>query len=353
MRCPSTIRMSCVRMATVLLLCLLNAGPARSGELLAFPSVTGVIRDAGDDIRNEEEIDPGLDIFMSVDRAPLQLLAEFFVNRDERELERLQIGVTHAEFYKTWIGRFHTPISYWNTAYHHGVYMQPSITRPGISEYEDALGVMPMHTFGILMEGSTELTTTQMSYDLALGFGPVLKEILEPVDVLAPDERGKLGVSAKLGLHPLNSDMNETGIFAGYIETPIKQRPYSLTRQLVAGAYFNNESERWRFVGEVTFMRNDLKSPQGISRTTFGNGYVQGEYKAFPQWTGYGRVEETCNTRSPYLNMFPGFVRARTLIGARWEPFRNQAIKFELASSERRDDHRSNELAMQWSMVFP
>ena len=353
MRCLLWFPVRSLWRGAVLLLCLGSMWTAGAAELLAFPSVTSVIRNTGDDGPGKQEIEPALDIFFSLEQASIQLLAEFFVNPHEREVERLQIGIAPAASYKIWIGRFHTPLSYWNTAYHHGHYMQSSITRPGISEYEDEQGVIPMHTTGLLLDGWAELTNSRVSYELALGFGPVLKKALEPVNVLKLKERGKLSITVKLGLQPLNSEVNELGIFAGSIETPIEDRSYTQAKQIVAGVYANQEWEQWRVVGEMTFMRNRLASPQSVSHSTFGNIYVQGEYKIAHDWTGYGRLEETSNTQNPYLNIFPGFIRSRALIGARWEPFNNHAVKFELASSESQDNHRSKEFGMQWSMVFP
>lgn len=340
-------------MVAMFIACLIGTKPVWAGELLLFPSVTGVMRSASNDSHKKSEIEPGVDIFLTMERAPIQLLAEFFVNPDERELERLQIGIAPSSNYKIWVGRFHTPISYWNMAYHHGSYMQTSITRPGIAEYEDEQGVMPMHTTGFLLDGLAPFTKNQLNYSVALGFGPVLKESLEPVNIFKPKERGKLSITAKLGLQPLSSEVNETGIFAGYIKTPIESQSYSQTNQLVTGLYSNTEWGPWRLVGEITQIRFSLESVQGDSREHLVNAYLQGEFKTSHQWTGYARLEESNNAHTPYLDMFPGFIAKRTLIGARWEPLQNHAIKFELASSERQDNYHSNQFGMQWSMVFP
>src|SRR6266702_1772959 len=46
------------------------------------------------------------------------------------DVERLQIGYTFSDYATVWLGRFHTPYGYWNTAFHHGAQLQTSILRP-------------------------------------------------------------------------------------------------------------------------------------------------------------------------------------------------------------------------------
>jgi hypothetical protein len=47
------------------------------------------------------------------------------------------------------MGRTHTSFGYWNNAYHHGRWLQPSIDRPRWVAFEDAAGMLPVHWVGI------------------------------------------------------------------------------------------------------------------------------------------------------------------------------------------------------------
>ena len=49
------------------------------------------------------------------------------------------------------IGRIHTPVSIWNSTYHHGQYLQTSITRPIIVEY--ATRFSPIHSLAVEFSG--------------------------------------------------------------------------------------------------------------------------------------------------------------------------------------------------------
>jgi hypothetical protein len=71
--------------------------------------------------------------------------AEFVV-----DLERIQIGYVASDAFKLSAGRFHSPIGYWNTAYHHGSFLQTTIERPLFLRFEDGGGVLPVHSIGVL-----------------------------------------------------------------------------------------------------------------------------------------------------------------------------------------------------------
>ena len=39
------------------------------------------------------------------------------------EVERMSIRFDHSDKFKASFGRYHTPINYWNTAFHHGQWL--------------------------------------------------------------------------------------------------------------------------------------------------------------------------------------------------------------------------------------
>jgi hypothetical protein len=46
-------------------------------------------------------------------------------------------------------GRVHIELGYWNVAYHHGKYLQPTLQRPTWIAFEDQGGVLPIHFVGV------------------------------------------------------------------------------------------------------------------------------------------------------------------------------------------------------------
>src|SRR5258708_1115258 len=51
------------------------------------------------------------------------------------ELERLIIRYDLTDYLKVSFWRYHAPINYWNTAYHHGAWLQTGISRPEMTQF--------------------------------------------------------------------------------------------------------------------------------------------------------------------------------------------------------------------------
>ena len=88
------------------------------------------------------------------------------------DMERLQVGYVANDALTVWVGRFHTPYGYWNTAFHHGPQIQTSIQRPKFLAFEDTYGLMPAHTVGLWGSGRTGLGDGHFTYDLTVGNSP-------------------------------------------------------------------------------------------------------------------------------------------------------------------------------------
>ena len=68
------------------------------------------------------------------------------------EVERAILRYDFADALKLSAGRYHTPVSYWNTAYHHGLWLQTSVARPEIIRIGGSF--LPVHFVGALLEGT-------------------------------------------------------------------------------------------------------------------------------------------------------------------------------------------------------
>ena len=51
------------------------------------------------------------------------------------EIERAQVQYDFADALRISAGRFHTPVGYWNTAFHHGSWLQTSVARPEMIKF--------------------------------------------------------------------------------------------------------------------------------------------------------------------------------------------------------------------------
>ena len=343
------------RIAVSLCYCFISfcAPSSHAAEFILFPSLGGTAQSSDTPGLKRYELNPELDLFYTASHNNIKLLTEYSATRDSREMERLLLGWTPDSENTLWFGRYHIPLGYWATEFHHGAFLQTSITPPSIA-FDDEGGPFPTHPSGLLLEGTRYPGRASINYGLGLGIGPVLGEQLEPLDILRPaGQKGKLVVSAKISYLPEAEGRSEIGVFAGHSLIPVMDRPVAEVAQNLAGLFFNQEMDRTRLFGEAFLARNRLDGMDSSRSGTFVSAYVQGEYKVHPAWTLFGRVENTFGAGGdPYLDLLPKFVNRRLLAGARYEIAADQAVKVELSRNRRQDGIRFSQLGIQWSMVF-
>ena len=85
------------------------------------------------------------------------------------EVERLIVRYDLNDYFKISFGRYHTPINYWNTAYHHGQWLQTTASRPEMTQFGG--GFIPVHFIGTLVEGSASAGGLNLNYNVGLGNG--------------------------------------------------------------------------------------------------------------------------------------------------------------------------------------
>ena len=85
------------------------------------------------------------------------------------EVERTIVRFEHNDYLKMSFGRYHTPINYWNTAYHHGQWLQTSVSRPEMTQFGGRF--IPVHFVGGLLEGSLPAAGLNLNYNVGVGNG--------------------------------------------------------------------------------------------------------------------------------------------------------------------------------------
>ncbi len=90
-------------------------------------------------------------------------------NSYDVSLERSIIRYDYNDYFKLSFGKYHTPISYWNTAFHHGAWLQTTISRPQMVKFGGT--DIPIHFVGLQAEGNIPSGKLGLGYNLGLGNG--------------------------------------------------------------------------------------------------------------------------------------------------------------------------------------
>ena len=326
----------------------------QAADFLLFPSFGGVAQSNPEPGTNRYVLYPELDLFYTANSDDIKFLGEYAATRDGREMERLLLGWAPNNENTLWFGRYHIPLGYWATEFHHGAFLQTSITPPAIA-FDDEGGPFPTHPSGLFLEGVHYSKQASINYGLGLGIGPVLEEQqLTPLNILDPaGQKGKLVASARLSYRPEAETPNEIGVFAAHSIIPVIYLPVTEVTQNLTGLYFNQGTAHSRLFGELYLAGNQLDGAASARTSSFASAYIQEEYKIYSAWTLFGRIENTFGANGdPYLNLLPQFINRRVLGGARYEINANQAAKFELSQNRQQDGIHFSQLAIQWSMVI-
>jgi len=262
------------------------------------------------------------------------------------DLERFEIGYTINDLWNVWAGRFHTPFGEWNTAYHHGHYIQTSVDRPRFIAFEDQGGILPSHTTGVMDSGTFRVNGgDRISYDFFLGNGSRIIPASDGNTIginlgnqleFNPkgDDNGSMafggrasylfGNTLTLGVHALSETVNTyDGSNVVLNSTKVK----------FFGGYYFLESNNWESIGEYYKFRNqDVTGPQGDTGThNSWAGFAQLSYTFDNIWTPYVRTEKAALDQTDYYfsSQDSGRSYTRNVAGLRWDFNKSAALKFE------------------------
>jgi Phosphate-selective porin O and P len=90
-------------------------------------------------------------------------------NSYDLSVERTIIRYDYNDYFKLSFGKYHTPIGYWNAEFHHGAWLQTTISRPEMVKFGGTF--IPTHFVGIQAEGNIPSGGLGLGYNVGLGNG--------------------------------------------------------------------------------------------------------------------------------------------------------------------------------------
>ena len=333
--------------------------PPSRGEVLLFASAEGFKLDGSDTLDDSPDGVLTADVLASWTAGRFRVMGELFLTTEEQDLERLQFGWEIVPETQLWLGRFHQPGSFWNTRQHHGQYLQTSVTRPAIENWEDDSGVLPQHVEGALLESRLSLSQSRgLMISASAGIGPMFRDgLLEPNEVFDPrsDHRGA-SYGLQVAFLPDYSDNDGIGLVASHSEVMFGDsvRPYGAAHidLDVAGIFFDFARGPWRATSTTYWIRSAFVETSGGPDDSFVSGYFQLQRRIGERFTVLGRVEASSGAdRSAYVALFDDFVEQRNVVDLRWDFAKLHALTIELADTNTlHDGYR--EYRLQWSAAL-
>jgi len=259
------------------------------------------------------------------------------------EVERSFVRYDHNDFFKVSVGRFHTQIGYWNTAFHHGLWLQTTVGRPDQIRFGTTF--VPVHFVGAQVEGKIPSGDAGLGYSAAVGNGR--SEILSRAG-----DNGDLNPNrawiAQLMARPTHLYGLEVGSSV-YHDVLSNSSGLEFKEWIVSG-YGALTRETPELIGEVILVRHEDMAGVDFDSYSF---YVQGAYRlpgAASMFKPYARYEQM-----DIADAEPVFTLSDEQVvigGLRMDVAELVAIKVEYRNQLRTGPGRSNTLLVQTSLTF-
>jgi hypothetical protein len=200
-------------------------------------------------------------------------------------VERSFVRFDYNDYFKISFGKFHTPIGYWNTAFHHGAWLQTTIIRPDMIKFGGTF--TPVHIVGAQAEGSIPSGGLGLSYSVALGNGRGAN-FSKAGD--SGDVNNNRAWLAKLSSQPFHLSGLELG--GSYYRDELTPKPGANFREWIAGGYVAWTRGRPELLAEYENVHHaSLQTSQTFNTTGY---YAQVAYRLPWQenkWKPYYRFE--------------------------------------------------------------
>jgi hypothetical protein len=258
------------------------------------------------------------------------------------DVERVIAQYALAEHFRIDAGKVHTPLGYWNNAYHHGLVMQPTIARPQVVQFEDDGGPLPIHTVGVQLSGR-DLSSAHLGFDLLLG-NPLGNR---------PVSDARNGATAVAGaVHAQLTPALRVGV-SGYrdrlvsgSETPSGDPLAVPLTQTIGGGFLAYFGQR----AEGVIEGHDIVDRSAGTTASSPNWFAYAGARVAERVVPYVMHEDVrLADDDPY---FTSDRFRRETLGVRYEQSAAAVLKLELHSLDRRGTDRATDAALQLALAF-
>ena len=317
-------------------------------DLRGFSDFSYTLHSEGDDSENAFFLG-AVDLFISSQVSnKLTFISEmvFEIEVDENEiefeLERVNLGYWFSDGISVRAGRIHTPMGYWNEAFHHGSWLQSSIERPLIYRFEDDGGILPIHSVGIDFFGTKVLDRFDFTYNLGIvnGRGRTKEEVQVGKDF---NDSKAFNVLIRVRPHFIEGFSIGAYLYLDEIPSSLKMD------EQILGGHITYLSRGIELLGEVFSIIHEVETSR-VEYKTLGY-YVQGAYQV-DQFTPYYRLDILdIDPDDPYFS--PSNEKSQThTLGIRWDLLAWNAIRGEYAVTHYRDQADETLFVINTSFTF-
>ncbi|HEY1676318.1 MAG TPA: hypothetical protein VGG04_01300 [Candidatus Sulfotelmatobacter sp.] len=279
-------------------------------------------------------------------------------NSIEADVERLFLQYRQSDYFAASIGRFHTAIGYYNTAFNKGEFLETTTDRPFIYAFDDQGGVLPMQDVGVSVTGKVPSGKLDLNYIVEVSNGRGWGVDAEPAQN-SQDANTSKAINGGLFIRPEKFSGLQLGFSLRHDNLTI---PAPAVHETIATAYAVYVNSKYEILNEAILVRHT----EPVAGSVFNTSAFYSQFsRAFGKFRPYFRYQyfnapgndpvylfAGPNAYSPLtVTTFAGRINGPTA-GVRWDFTEHSALKLQYDRFDQRDLDTENGLTSQIAFTF-
>jgi hypothetical protein len=186
-------------------------------------------------------------------------------NTFSAHLERLMLTYSPSDLISASVGRYHTGIGYYNTAYHHGTWFQTATGRPLMYNIDGDIGVIPIHTLGVSATGAIPSGSLGLHYLAEFGSGRAGQASAAGVTQPALNDNNTPSMNGALWIRPDGIDGLQLGVSVYRDRLTLADTSKVPNDETITAAHVVYKTDVLELMTEGMLMRHDPRGPAPAS----------------------------------------------------------------------------------------
>ncbi len=208
----------------------------------------------------------------------------------ETDVERLLLKYDLNDHLKMSFGRFHTATSYYNTVFHHGLWLQTAADRPLAVEFSDHGGLLPSQAVGVSLTGSVPSGKLGLHYSFEYGSASTTRPFINAPD--AGEVREHNGNEVTAGLFAKPDWLPGLELGGSFYHDRLAPDTIGVhIGQSIGSGHIVYVTSKFEFINEAFFIRHEVQETgQTFNTPAF---YSLISHKLGEKWRPYFRYQYT------------------------------------------------------------
>jgi len=273
------------------------------------------------------------------------------------DVERLLLQFRQSDYLTASIGRMHTWVGYYNTAFNKGEFLETTTDRPFMYAFDDGGGVLPMQDVGVNVTGKIPSGKLGLNYVVEVGNGRDWSPLEEPAQN-NQDRNNSKAINGGLFIRPDRFSGLQMGFSVRHDNLTV---PGPTVHETIVTAHVVFINGNWEILNEGVFVRHDEPGFELADTSAFYTQFSR-RFRAFRPFFRYQYFNAP--TDDPvYINAGPNAyvpLNVDTFIGRlngpsfglRWDFTQHSALKVQYDRFSLRGLDSENGLTTQVAFTF-